>query len=167
MPLLSFISSIFVYFVFFPYCYSSFLIPPRCLFPYIYMTFWYSTYVLSGLFTSLSFSSFASVHLHQGISTLLPLPYLKPCFCIPHVFSSLSFHTRSYASTVLGVVILSVCLSVRPSACFVTNPKNLPTIFLCYMKGQSFYTMSQKNIPPLQLAIIFRARAMLALQALY
>jgi len=42
---------------------------------------------------------------------------------------------RSYASAVLGVVILSVCssvcLSVRLShACFVTNPKNLPSIFL-------------------------------------
>jgi len=38
---------------------------------------------------------------------------------------------RSYASAVFGVVILSVCPSVRPSvrlsdACFVTNPKNLP-----------------------------------------
>jgi len=31
---------------------------------------------------------------------------------------------RSYASVVLGVVILSVC-----HACFVTNPKNLPAIF--------------------------------------
>jgi len=42
---------------------------------------------------------------------------------------------RSYASAVLEVVILfvrlSVCLSVRLShACFVTNPKNLPAIFL-------------------------------------
>jgi len=45
---------------------------------------------------------------------------------------------RSYASPVLGVVILSVRPSVRPSvcpsvclshACFVTNPKNLPAIF--------------------------------------
>jgi len=37
---------------------------------------------------------------------------------------------RSYASTVLGVVILSVCPTVRLShACFVTNPKNLPAIF--------------------------------------
>jgi len=33
---------------------------------------------------------------------------------------------RSYASAVLGVVILSVRLS---HACFVTNPKNLPAIF--------------------------------------
>ena len=50
---------------------------------------------------------------------------------------------RSYASAVLGVVILSVspsvCLSVRLShACFVTNPKNLPAIFLYHAKGQSF-----------------------------
>jgi len=45
----------------------------------------------------------------------------------------------SYASTVLGVVILSVCPSIRLShACFVTNPKNLPAIFLHHMKGQSF-----------------------------
>jgi len=42
---------------------------------------------------------------------------------------------RSYASAVLGVVILSVRLS---HACFVTNPKNLPAIFLDHMKGQSF-----------------------------
>jgi len=42
---------------------------------------------------------------------------------------------RSYASAVLGVVILSVCLS---HACFVTNPTNLPAIFLCHTKGQSF-----------------------------
>jgi len=41
----------------------------------------------------------------------------------------------SYASAVLGVVILSACLS---HACFVTNPKNLPAIFLYLMKGQSF-----------------------------
>jgi len=40
---------------------------------------------------------------------------------------------RSYASAVLGVVILSV-----RHACFVTNPKNLPAIFLYHMKGQSF-----------------------------
>jgi len=48
---------------------------------------------------------------------------------------------RSYASAVLGVVILSVldCPCVRLShACFVTNPNNLPAIFLYHMKGQSF-----------------------------
>jgi len=46
---------------------------------------------------------------------------------------------RSYASAVLGVVILSVRPSVHLShACFVTNPKNLPAILLYHMKGQSF-----------------------------
>jgi len=39
-----------------------------------------------------------------------------------------------YASAVLGVVVLSVCLSVRMShACFVTIPKNLPAIFLYHI----------------------------------
>jgi len=39
---------------------------------------------------------------------------------------------RSYASAVLGVVILFVCPSItRVLYCFVTNPKNLPaTIFI-------------------------------------
>jgi len=51
------------------------------------------------------------------------------------------FTARHYASAVLGVVILSVRLSVHPSvchtshACFVTNPRNLPAIFLYHMKG--------------------------------
>jgi len=41
---------------------------------------------------------------------------------------------RSYASVVLGVVILSVCPSVCLShACFVTNSKNLPAIFLYHI----------------------------------
>jgi len=45
---------------------------------------------------------------------------------------------RSYARAVLGVIILSVRPSVRLShACFMTNPKNLPVIFLYHMKGQS------------------------------
>jgi len=53
------------------------------------------------------------------------------------------FYRASYASAVLGVVILfvlpSVCLSVRSSqACFVANPKNRPAIFLYHTKGQSF-----------------------------
>jgi len=40
---------------------------------------------------------------------------------------------RSYASAVLGIVILSVRLS---HVCFVTNPKNFA--YLNHMKGQSF-----------------------------
>jgi len=42
---------------------------------------------------------------------------------------------RSYANAVLGVVILPVCVS---HACFVTNPKNLPAIFLYHMQRQSW-----------------------------
>jgi len=54
----------------------------------------------------------------------------------------IDFYRASYASAVLGVLILSVrlsvCLSVRLShACFVTNPKNRPAIFLYRTKGQS------------------------------
>jgi len=54
---------------------------------------------------------------------------------------------RSYASAVLGVVILSLCLSVCPShACFVTNPRNLPAICLYRMKVQSFYFSDAKDL---------------------
>jgi len=45
---------------------------------------------------------------------------------------------RSYASAVLGVVILSVRLSVRLShACFVTKPNNPLRISWYHTKGQS------------------------------
>jgi len=54
---------------------------------------------------------------------------------------------RSYASAVLGVVILSVCPSVRLShACFVTNSKNRPAIFLHHTIGQSFYSSDAKDL---------------------
>jgi len=66
---------------------------------------------------------------------------------------------RSYASAVLGVVILSVSPSVRPSvrpsvclsvclshACFVINPKNRPVIFLYHMKGHSFEFSDAKGL---------------------
>ena len=51
---------------------------------------------------------------------------------------------RSYANAVLGVVILSVCLSVRLSVClshvcFVTNPKKLPTIFLYHFSATQVF----------------------------
>ena len=49
--------------------------------------------------------------------------------------TSASCYRASYASAVLGGVILSVRLS---HACFVTNPKNRPVIFLYHTKGQSF-----------------------------
>jgi len=53
----------------------------------------------------------------------------------PQFHLLLVFTARRYASAVLGVVILSVRQS---NACFVTNPKNVPPIFLYHMKGQSF-----------------------------
>jgi len=55
------------------------------------------------------------------------LPYL--------VFLFEHFTTRhSNASTVLGVIVLSICLS---HACFVTKLKNILSLFWCHMKGQS------------------------------
>jgi len=57
------------------------------------------------------------------------------------------FYCASYASAALGVVILSVRPSVRPSnACFVTNPKNLPATFLYHLKGQSFHFSDAKDL---------------------
>jgi len=57
------------------------------------------------------------------------------------VFSQKHFYhaTQLCYSAVSGVVILSVC---RSHACFVTNPKNLPTIFYTIWKGNhsSFLT---------------------------
>jgi len=54
---------------------------------------------------------------------------------------------RSYASAVLGVVILSVRPSVCLShACFLTNPKNPLAIFLYRMKGQSFLFSDDKDL---------------------
>jgi len=55
--------------------------------------------------------------------------------------------TQKYASTVLGLVILSVRPHVRLShACFVTNPKNLSATFLYRMKGQSFQFSDAKDL---------------------
>jgi len=51
---------------------------------------------------------------------------------IKHVLDDNFYRRRSYASALLGVVILSVCLS---HACFVTNSRNLPAIFLYTWKG--------------------------------
>ena len=44
-----------------------------------------SFHICSVLFSSLYFSSVASVHLHPGLSILLPIPSLWPCSCTPHV----------------------------------------------------------------------------------
>ena len=70
------------------------------MFPYAYMDL-LSIHMWPVLCPSLYFSYVASVYLHQGISTLLPLLYLWPCFGILHVFSSLSFHTCTLGSNFL------------------------------------------------------------------
>ena len=89
-----------------------------------------------------------------GQSNIVALLYGAPCivmyFLLYIMFMILSlwyckqpfdpFITarRRYASAVLGVVNLSVHPSVcLLHACFVTNRKNLPAIFLYQMKGQS------------------------------
>jgi len=54
----------------------------------------------------------------------------------PFIFTARS----SYASAVFGIVILSVCLPVRPSSvCFATKWKNILPIFWYHMKGQSLW----------------------------
>jgi len=48
---------------------------------------------------------------------------------------------HSYATAVLGVIILSVCQSVRLShACFVANPKNLLAYFYTTFSLQQTYS---------------------------
>jgi len=65
--------------------------------------------------------------------------YLSDGYCLhnylisTHSISSFFTARRSYASAVLGVLILFVS-----HACFAINPKNLlPAIFLYHLKGQS------------------------------
>ena len=70
---------------------------------------------------------------------------------------------RSYASAVLGVVILSVRLSVRLShACFVTNPKKLhifglwaKTKFQDDVKGKATEPRPTQTIPFSTFCIVF------------
>ena len=69
----------------------------------------------------------------RDTTPFVPTPHRHYCCVKAQLFIFTA--RRSYASSVLGVVTLSVRLS---HACFVTNPKNLPAIFLYRMKGQSF-----------------------------
>ena len=83
-----------------------------------------------------------------SISSLFRLRLAKsPAMCWEFFTKWSVFTARAMLSAVLGVVILSVHLSVCPSVhpsvrlshvCFVTNPKNVPAIFLYHTKGQSF-----------------------------
>jgi len=107
-----------ILFLLFHYCFSNLLIPPPCFLMSAW-TFWQSTCVL---YPSLYFSSVASVHLHQNISTLLPLPYLWPCFGILHVFSFLSFHTCSLGSNFLCHLFLVLNrMTITNNLCFSTH----------------------------------------------
>ena len=65
-------------------------------------------------------------------------------------FVEYDFTARAYARTVLGVVILSVRLSVRPSvclshACIVTKLNDALQIFLYHTKGQSLCYSDTKS----------------------
>ena len=77
------------------FCFFPFAMEITLMFPYACMVL-LTIHMWSVLYPSLYFSSLANVHLHQCISTLLPLPYLWPCFGILHVFSSLSFPYTHY-----------------------------------------------------------------------
>jgi len=61
------------------------------------------------------------------------------CYLVNIHMNDRFYRAMQLPSAVLGVAILCVRPSVRLSyACFVTNPKNLPTMFLYHMKGQFF-----------------------------
>ena len=72
---------------------------------------------------------------------------LRPCHFGPSACPNLIiFTTRAYARAVLGVVILSVCPSVRPSvrlshACIVTKLKDALQIFYTTRKGNHSATL--------------------------
>jgi len=103
MPLLCGSGSFFpisIIFLLFPYCFTNFLIPPPCFlmqsprphgdwtpvrphkvsYKVSYCMNLLTINMQPVLFSSLYFSSVASVHLYQGISTLLPLSYLWPYY---------------------------------------------------------------------------------------
>jgi len=87
---------------------------------------------LSGLFCVKQLCTVQCTHMNRPNSSLdLILSHWAHFTVLGFVFTA----RRSYASAVLGIVILSVCPSVCLSrVCFVTNPKNLPAIFLYHMK---------------------------------
>jgi len=83
--------------------------------------FWQSTSDLC-CFHRYIFSSVVSVHLDEGISTLLPQPYLWPRFCILHIFSSLSFHTRILGINFLcHLIVVLNHMSITNNLCFGTH----------------------------------------------
>jgi len=76
-------------------------------------------------------------------------PEPSPSVGRPNFYRSTQLCLRGLGSR--NSVSSSVCPTVRPSvrlthACFVTNPKNLPAIFLYITKGQSFQFPGAKDL---------------------
>jgi len=87
------------------------------MFPYACMGL-LTIHMWSALCPSLYFSSVASIHLHQCITTLLPLPYLLPYFGNLHM----SFHTCTLASNFLcHLFVILNCMSITNNLCFGTH----------------------------------------------
>jgi len=123
MPLSSFLSYNFHTLSSYPLLHQQ---PPHSTttFPYVCIDL-LTVHICPVLFPSLYFSYVATICLHWSISTLLPLPYLWSCFCISHVFSSLSFRTCSVGLNFLFhlFVVLSSLnhMSINSNLCFGTH----------------------------------------------
>jgi len=125
-PLSSFLSSNFDTLYSFPLLLQH---PPHCtiIFPYVCMDL-LRIHMCPVLFPTLYCLFFASVHLHQGISTLLPLPYLWPCFCIPHMFFFLKLpYTQSWLELLMPSLC---CVSITNNLCFGTHFSFRTTLML-------------------------------------
>ena len=79
------------------------------------------------------------------LKRLLPYSVVRrslDCQAVERRVGIIFYRASSYASAVLGVVILSICSSVCPSvrlphACFLTKSNNALPIFSYHTKGQS------------------------------
>jgi len=109
--------------------------------------------ITSTIFSLCQFNTSLTVHNSLSLSlpaqdlplshTFWPQDWLHGLYYWPFVLSISVFTARrSYASAVLSVRP-SACLS---HACFVTNAKNIPTIFLYHTKGQSFQFSDAKDL---------------------
>ena len=85
-----------------------------------------------------NWTSTCIVHISGSCVALHTKKFAHPCHIVMSEFCVYHSYYRSYASAVLGVLILSVRLSVCVShACFVTEPNNVLWIFWYHTKGQS------------------------------
>ena len=141
--------------------------PGKCLkvldfFPITVIKSWKKTQVPKSPWNYISWSSKVLVYwyvlMHTvkafGTAVLLYNVLLSVClymvgnylFDETMLIFELVFTTRAYARAVLGVVILSVCLSVSLShACIVTKLNDTLQIFLYHTKGQSLCYSDTKS----------------------